>query len=200
MAEARIPAGEGIRITSPRTNRSAGKAMLVLAAFLLLSLRPLAAQQITRAAVIDMNRVLAAFPSDTAALKNFETRKAQVQAEVDGKAAEIRKLQAKKAEAEVLDDRVQMEFLSSELARKTADLKEFISSRQNELDLLAKALSSNASFIQKLSSTIAQVAETEGYSLVLNLKPQDQNASIVLWNSASIDITDKVIQALSAGR
>ncbi len=174
--------------------------MLVLAAFLLLSLQPLAAQQITRAAVIDMNRVLAAFPSDTAALKNFETRKAQVQAEVDGKAAEIRKLQAKKAEAEVLDDRVQLEFLSSELARKTADLKEFISSRQNELDLLAKALSSNASFIQKLSSTIAQVAETEGYSLVLNLKPQDQNASIVLWNSASIDITDKVIQALSAGR
>jgi len=200
MAEARIPAGEGIRIASPRSNRSAGTAMLVLAAFLLLSLQPLAAQQITRAAVIDMNRVLAAFPSDTAALKNFETRKAQVQAEVDGKAAEIRKLQAKKAEAEVLDDRVQLEFLSSELARKTADLKEFISSRQNELDLLAKALSSNASFIQKLSSTIAQVAETEGYSLVLNLKPQDQNASIVLWNSASIDITDKVIQALSAGR
>jgi len=200
MAEARIPAGGWIRVASPRPNRSAGTAMLVLAAFLLLSLQPLAAQQITRAAVIDMNRVLAAFPSDTAALKNFETRKAQVQAEVDGKAAEIRKLQAKKAEAEVLDDRVQLEFLSSELARKTADLKEFISSRQNELDLLAKALSSNASFIQKLSSTIAQVAETEGYSLVLNLKPQDQNASIVLWNSASIDITDKVIQALSAGR
>lgn len=186
--------------SSRRGNKPAKAALLVLAAVFILTLQPLAAQQITRVAVIDMNRVLAAFPKDTAALKNFETRKAEVQAEVDGKAADLKKIQARKAEAEVLGDREQLDFLSAELTRKTADLKDYIASRQNELDILAKALSSNASFIQKLGSTIAQVAEAEGYSLVLNLKPPDQNAGIVLWNSASIDITDKVIQALSAGR
>lgn len=158
---------------------------------------PLAAQQITRVAVIDLARVMAAFPKDTAALKNFETRKAEVQTEVDRKAAEIKGLQAQKATADAAGDGAQSSTLAAEIAAKTASLKDYVAARQNELDLLAKALSSQASFVQKLGATISQVAEEEGYSLVLNLKPQDQNANIVLWNSPAIDITDKVIQAYS---
>ena len=165
-----------------------------------LALHPAFSQQITRVAVLDMARVLSAFPKDTAALKNFETRKAEVQAEIDKRAAEIKELQARKSDADSTGDISQSNLLSIELARKTSDLKEYVTARQNELDLLAKALSSSASFVQKLGATIAQVAEAEGYSLVMNLKPQDQNANIVLWNSPSVDITDKVIQALSAGR
>jgi len=158
---------------------------------------PLAAQQITRVAVIDLARVMAAFPKDTVALKNFETKKAEVQAEVDRKAAEIKGLQAQKATADAAGDGAQSAALAAEIAAKTAAVKEYVAARQNELDLLAKGLSSQASFVQKLGATISQVAEEEGYSLVLNLKPQDQNANIVLWNSSAIDITDKVIQAFS---
>jgi len=158
---------------------------------------PLAAQQITRVAVIDLARVMAAFPKDTAALKNFEAKKAEVQAEVDRKAAEIKGLQAQKANADTAGDGVQSSALAAEIAAKTASFKDYVAARQNELDLLAKALSSQTSFVQKLGATILQVAEEEGYSLVLNLKPQDQNANIVLWNSPAIDITDKVIQAFS---
>lgn len=165
--------------------------------FLLLALYPAVSQQITRVAVLDMARVLAAFPKDMAALKNFETRKAEVQADVDKEAAAIKGLQAAKAMAETEGRNEDALTLSAGIASRTAALKEYIAARQNELDLLAKALSSNASFVQKLSATIAQVAEAEGYSLVVNLKPQDQNANIVLWSSASIDITDKVIQAIS---
>lgn len=167
-------------------------------AFFAIAALPVVSQQITRVAVLDMARVLSAFPSDSAALKNFETKKAEIQAEVDKKAAAIKDIQARKADADASGDLNQSNLLSLELARKTADLKDYLTARQNELDLLAKALSSSASFVQKLSATISQVAETEGYSLVLNLKPQDKNANIVLWNSPSIDITDKVIQALSA--
>ena len=159
---------------------------------------PLAAQQITRVAVIDLARVMAAFPKDTAALKNFETRKAEVQADVDRKAAEIKGLQAQKSTADAAGDAAQSASLASEIAAKTASLRDYVAARQNELDLLAKALSSQASFVQRLGSMISQVAEEEGYSLVLNLKPQDQGANIVLWNSPAIDITDKVIQAFSS--
>ena len=60
--------------------------------------------------------------------------------------------------------------------------------------------SSNTSFIQKLNGMIAQVAEAEGFSLVLNLKPQDPSAAVVLWNSPSVDLTDKIIQAMAASR
>jgi outer membrane protein len=169
-----------------------------LALFLLIGSGALQAQQITRVAVIDLARVLSAFPKDVAALKNFETKKAEVQAEVDRRSAEIKALQAKKADAQASGNGDGGNSYDAEIQRKINDLKDYATARQNELDLLAKALSSGASFLQKLNTTIAQVAEAEGYSLVLNLKPQDQNANIVLWNSASIDLTDKVIQALSA--
>lgn len=186
--------------TGRRSSRRYGLTVALFTVFFILVAQPLASQQITRVAVLDLSRVLAAFPKDTMALKNFETKKAEVQAEVDKRAAEIRALQVKKSDAEANNDSDLARSIESDLARKTADLKQYASARQNELDLLAKALSAGASFLQSLGATIAQVAESEGYSLVLNLKPQDQNANIVLWNSASIDITDKVIQALSAIR
>ena len=155
------------------------------------------AQQITRVAVVDLARVLSSFPKETAALKNFELKKAEIQAEADKRSAEIKSLQAQKIDADARGDLEAVRTLEAEGARKTSALYEYVQARQNELDLLAKALSSTTSFLQKLNSTIARVAEEEGFSLVLNLKPQDQSASLVLWNSPAIDITDKVIQALS---
>lgn len=155
------------------------------------------AQQITRVAVLDIGRVLSYYAKEASALINFEKKKAEVQAEVDKQSAEIKLLQLKKVEAQSHDDAELVSSLDLEIVRKTAELKEYLTSRQNELDLLAKALSSSSSFLQRLNSTIAKVAEAEGYSLVLNLKPQDQNANLVLWYSPAIDITDKVIQALA---
>lgn len=175
--------------------------MRIVALFLMLAgFGSLGAQQITRVAVLDLSRVLAAFPQDNLALKNFETRKAEVQAAIDKSSAEIRSLMTKKSEALAADRTDDASRLDAEIAAKTAALKEYATARQNELDLMSRALSAPSSFIQRLNSTIAFVAEAEGYSLVLNSKPQEQTASIVLWNSPSVDITDKVIQALQNSR
>lgn len=165
--------------------------------FVVLAIGGISAQQITRVAVLDLARVLSTFPNDTAALKNFELKKAEIQAEADRRSTEIRNLQARKASAETSGDLETSRSLEFEISRKISSLQDYVQARQNELDLLAKALSSANSFLQKLNTTIARVAEEEGFSLVLNLKPQDQSSSLVLWNSAAIDITDKVIQALS---
>jgi outer membrane protein len=161
----------------------------------------LGAQQITRVAVVDLTRVMAAFPAQTQAIKNFETRKAEVQASVDAKASEIRTLQARRSDLQNRDGMVdEVASLDAKIVRLTAELKEYVSARQNELDLLARSISSNTSFIQRLNGIIAQVAEAEGFSLVLNSKPQDSSAGVVLWNSPSVDLTDKIIQALAASR
>jgi outer membrane protein len=155
------------------------------------------AQQITRVAVVDLSRVLAAFPLDAAAIKNFESRKAEVQATVDARTSEIKKLQARKTDAENSGDSETSKSIDQDIAKKTADLKDYAAARQNELDIMAKALSSSVSFLKKLNAKIGQVAEAEGYTLVLNAKP-DQGSSIVLWNSSAVDITDKVIQAINS--
>jgi outer membrane protein len=174
--------------------------LLAAAIFILCAGFPAFSQQITRVAVLDMARVLAAFPKDMAALRNFENRKAEIQAEADRMAGQIKTLQSRKAILENSGDFMGADSLGLEITARTAELKAYVTARQNELDLLAKALSSNTSFVQKLGVIIAQVAEAEGYSVVLNLKPQDQNANIVLWNSPAIDITDKVILALGDSR
>jgi outer membrane protein len=172
--------------------------VLALAAILIFgAVLQAGAQQITRVAVLDLSRVLAAFPQDSAAIKNFESRKADVQAVVDARTAEIKKLQARKTDAENSGDAETAKSLEQEIAKKTADLKDYATARQNELDIMAKALSSSASFLKKLNVKIGQVAEAEGYTLVLNAKP-DQGSSIVLWNSSAVDITDKVIQAINS--
>ncbi len=178
-------------------SRRAWKKIAALVLFAAIAYGGLSAQQITRVAVVDLARVLGNFPKETAARKNFEVKKAEVQAEADRRSAEIRNLQTRKTDASNFGDVETARTLEAEISRKIAALQEYVQARQNELDLLAKALSSANSFLQKLNSTIARVAEEEGYSLVLNLKPQDQSANLILWNSPAIDITDKVIQALS---
>ena len=81
------------------------------------------------------------------------------------------------------------EQYGKEIERKTAAIKEFAAQRQNELDILAKVVGANLSFVQRLSSTIARVAEAEGYSLVLNLATEDKNR-ILFCGIALGDITE----------
>lgn len=155
------------------------------------------AQQITRVAVLDLPKVVAAFPQETAPLKNFEAKKAEIQTEADRRASEIRALQAQKASAEQSGEVSRAGLLDNEIQNRTEALKEYVRARQAELDLMAKALGTGATFLQRLNQTIRQVAEAEGYSVVLNLKPES-GTSQVLWYSNAVDLTDKVIQAVTA--
>ena len=53
-------------------------------------------------------------------------------------------------------------------------------------------LRKNNSFYKKLYETLAHVAESGGYSMVLSL----QDANAVLWYSPSVDLTEDVISEL----
>ncbi|MDR3145551.1 MAG: OmpH family outer membrane protein, partial [Treponema sp.] len=55
---------------------------------------PLAAQQLTRFAVVDLPRVYTSFFRDSRAVREFEERSARVQAEIDRMTAEIQSLRS----------------------------------------------------------------------------------------------------------
>lgn len=154
------------------------------------------AQQITRIAVVDLNRIIMSYSKDAQAMKDFETRKSQIQSEIDRMSEEIKKLQAQKVDADKASDKPLSSRLDSDIGKKTAILKDYIRSMQAELDDQAKKIASASPFVQEMYRQIQMIAETEGYSLVLNLKAADSVMSSVLWYSPMIDITDKVIQAL----
>lgn len=72
--------------------------------------------------------------------------------------------------------------LSREFQRKQREFREDLNLRQNE---------ENAAIIEKANKAIKQLAENEKFDLIL----QD-----VVWVSPKLDVTEKVIKALSEGK
>lgn len=76
----------------------------------------------------------------------------------------------------------EMAELGRDFQRKQREFREDLNQRQNE---------ENSAIIEKANIAIKQLAESEKYDLVL----QD-----VVWVSPRLDITDKIIKALSDGK
>lgn len=72
--------------------------------------------------------------------------------------------------------------LSRDFQRKQREFREDLNLRQNE---------ENAAIIEKANKAIKQLAESEKYDLIV----QD-----VVWVSPKLDVTDKIIKALSEGK
>ncbi len=176
--------------------RTGRNAFIIALAFALGAAAVAGAQQITRIAVVDLQKIIMSYAKDGAGLREFEAKKAQIQTEIDRMGEEIKKLQAQKVEAERAGDKQSALRFESELYRKTEFLKEYVRTKQAELDDQAKKLGASNQFVQQVYTQIQSIAETEGFSLVINLKSADSVVSAVVWYSPMIDITDKVIQAL----
>jgi Skp family chaperone for outer membrane proteins len=154
-------------------------------------------QQVTRIAVVDLPRVIAACSTDAQSVKNFERKKSQVQTDIDKMSGEIMRLMSLKAEADKAGETASSLKYRDDIDKRTKALSDFVSVKQAELDEEAKHLAANDEFSQDLYKQIQNIAETEGYSLVLNLKSSDSVMNAVLWYSPMIDITSNVIQALT---
>jgi outer membrane protein len=172
------------------------KRLVALTGLLALAAVLCSAQQITRIAVVDLSKVISAYSRDAQAVKDFELKKSQVQSDVDRMTAELRQLMSQRADADKAGDKAASLKLRDDIDKKTKALTDFVSAKQAELDDQAKKLATTDAFSQDLYKQIQNVAETEGYSLVINLKSSDSVMNAVLWYSPMIDITDDVIQAL----
>jgi len=153
-------------------------------------------QQITRVAVIDLQKVYMTYYKDSQAVRSFEEEKLRVQTEIQRLGEEIKGLQAKRLEVQAGSDSAALQSIDSQLLRKAQFLQDYIRIKKAELDDKAKALSEANAFIQTLYRTIQSMAEMDGYSLVFSSRNTDSVTSGIVWFSPMIDITDKVIQAL----
>ncbi|MDR1287374.1 MAG: OmpH family outer membrane protein [Treponema sp.] len=174
------------------------KKTCVLALFLWGVLSGVQAQQLTRFAVVDLAKVYSAFFRESRAVREFEERSTRIQAEVDRMTQEVENLTLRQAEAALKGDEQQALRLESEAYRKTEYLREYYRLRTRELEDQKKRLAQSGAFLDQVYDEIRFIAESEGYSMVLNLK----ESTGILWFSPTVDITDKVIENLrsKAGR
>ncbi|MDR0567760.1 MAG: OmpH family outer membrane protein [Spirochaetaceae bacterium] len=155
------------------------------------------AQQLTRFAVVDMPKVYLAFFRESRAVREFEEQSARIQAEIDRMTREIQVLQNERFNAEARGDRTQVTRLENDIYRASEYLKEYYRVKTAELEDRRSKLAQSDAFKTQVYEEIRNIAESEGYSMVLNLKEND-----ILWYSPTVDITDKLIQNLrsKAGR
>ena len=150
------------------------------------------AQQLTRFAVVDLPKVYAAFFRDSRAVREFEERSTRVQIEIDRMNREIQDLKSKQADAVLGGDQALSLRLENEIFRKSDFLREYYNLKTAELEDQRRKLTQSGAFLEQVYGEIRFIAESEGYSMVLNLK---ENTGI-LWYSPTVDITDKLIQNL----
>ena len=150
------------------------------------------AQQLTRFAVVDLPKVYVAFFRESRAVRDFEERSARVQSEIDRMTAEIHNLRASMVTAQTQGNQQQVLRLETEINRKSDFLKDYYKTKTAELETQKNRLTQSGAFLDQVYDEIRFIAESEGYSMVLNLK---ENTGI-LWYSPTVDITDKLIQNL----
>jgi outer membrane protein len=153
---------------------------------------PLEAQQITRFAVVDLTKVYTAFFQDSQAVRDLENESAQVQAEINRMNRNIQSLKNARADADRAGDQQKSLQLGEQISNQTTTLREYYQAKTTDLEQRKKNLAQSGSFLQQVYEQIRFIAESEGYSMVLNLK--DNNG--IIWYSPTVDITDKVIQNL----
>jgi outer membrane protein len=167
------------------------KIFLFLAAVFFLGLT-VDAQQLTRFAVVDLPRVYTAFMPESRAVRDFEERSARVQADIDRMTAEIQNLKVNQVNAQAQGNMDQALRLEADIIRRSDLLKEYYKTKTAELESIKKSLTQSGAFLEQVYDEIRYVAESEGYSMVLNLK---ENTGI-LWYTPTVDITDKIIKNL----
>lgn len=150
-------------------------------------------QQIPRIGVVDTSRVFQTYFRDSVAVRNYENKKIEFQNEIDKKTEELKLLLQKKIQYEEKGEYSQALKTEAEITQKSDYLTSYTQAKQIELDTIRKRLENSDSFYKSLYEVIGQIAESEGYSLILSL----QQAQTILWYSPSVDITDKIITNLS---
>jgi outer membrane protein len=161
--------------------------------FLLLSFSCLLyGQQLTRFAVVDLSKVYTAFFRDSRQVRDFEQRSARVQTEVDKRTKEINELRVRKSEAALRNDQAEANRLETQLYRMSEALRDYYQAQTAILEDMKKRLMQPGSFMDQVYDEIRYIAESEGYSMELNL---NDNTGIV-WYSTTVDITDRVIKSL----
>lgn len=150
------------------------------------------AQQLTRFAVVDMPKVYTAFFRDSRAVRQFEEKSAKVQSDIDKMTKEIQDLRSRHADALLRDDQTEVLRLENLIYRRSEYLRDFYQTKTAELENEKKRLVQSGSFLEQVYDEIRYIAESEGYSMVLDLKQSNG----IIWYSNTVDITDKLIANL----
>jgi len=152
----------------------------------------LGAEQITKVAVLDYARILSAFYVDSAEARRIEKMKEAFANEVRRLQDEIQSLEESKIAAIARGNARDEMNLESKIQEKKQYYQEYVRIKGNQIQQAVAGLGSSSELAREILDKIQFVAETNGFSIVLNRS--DPN---LLWWSYEVDITELILQQLA---
>ena len=166
------------------------KAALAAALLALLTLG-LGAEQLTTVGVVDINKVYTSFYRESRAVRDLESLKQEIQKELDGHVAILRRLQQQKLDADNAGNSAESLKLDQQINEKMQFIQDFQRIKQQQLSERQNRLLQSDEFLSELNSAISFVAESNGFTVVVSA-----NDDKLLWWSQEVDITDLVLERL----
>jgi len=149
-----------------------------------------AQQSITRFAVVDMNRIMLALNPDGA--KAYEEKTEKVRAELARLTEEMQELNRQLEEAIESNAKSSViRNLENQAKTKAEAFQNYYNKSRDELEKELANMKNDATLLQRLNRILREVAEREGYSVVLS-----KDAPGIMWYSGHVEITNLVISRL----
>ena len=169
------------------------RTLVPLLAALLVSVFPLAAQQITKVGICDFTRVLSTAYKESKAYRDYDAAKNDFIKEVAATTRDITDLENQKLDA----DKAGNQDLSLSLEKKIADRKAYLENYRRVKSAILQQQADrllSGPVLKEIMDVVNYVAEQDGYALVL--RSDGDFGSAILYRIMEIDITDKVIKEL----
>lgn len=151
-------------------------------------------EQITRVGILDIEKVYSIYFRESKTVKEFQDRQTALLKHLNRIDEEILKLESEKLEAESRNDMQSALKLDTEIFNKKQYREDYRRIKMQQLRRLSEQLYQSDEFLDELLEAISYVAESEGFSLVLN--NSKQFSQFFFFYTQEIDITEKVIQEL----
>jgi outer membrane protein len=173
--------------------KRAGIGSLVLV-FLLLAGLPVFADQITKVGILDIEKVYAIYFRESKAVKELQQLRADVLREINRIDEEILLLESQKLDAEGRGDGETALRLDTEIFQKKQYRDDFRRIKMDQIRKRSENLYKSDEFLDELLQAIEFVAESKGFSIVLN--SSGQFSQFFFFYTKEVDITEMVIQEL----
>jgi outer membrane protein len=173
--------------------RRAGIGALILL-FLIVSGMPLFADQITKVGILDIEKVYSIYFRESKAVKELQQLRADVLREINRIDEEVLLLESQKLDAESRGDGEAALRLDRDIFEKKQYRDDYRRIKMDQIRKRSENLYKSDEFLDELLRAIQFVAESEGFSLVLNAS--GQFSQFFFFYTKEVDITELVIQEL----
>ena len=172
---------------------SKGKPLLAAIVFLALAATAFG-EQITRVGVLDIEKVYSVYFRESRSVKELQEMKAEVLREIGRIDDEISALEAQKLQADSDRNNDLSLKLDTDIFKKKQYRDDYRRIKMDQLRKMSERISLSDAFLDELVAAIQFVAESEGFSVILNKSGQFEQ--FFFFYTKEVDITDKVIQEL----